>query len=254
MRSFCSRIMDNHLIHFVHPVIDNKTMRIEFLEVLSRLDYEGEIIGPSEFLNDITINQKYIMAVKALTKIKQFQKIYPTLSFSINISTIEMEEGLIQFLEKLSEDKDIDASRCVIEILETSSIRPLVLKALEKLKEDYGYRFALDDFGAGYSNMKQMFVSNGLFEYIKIDGSLVAEIETSLPKNLALSAMVLAIQANKKKTIVEYITDNNVLEAMCDVGADFLQGFVYCEPMPIEGFALKHLSQESFFCFEGSKI
>lgn len=247
MRSFCSEVMNEHLIHYVHPIVNGKTLKIEFLEVLSRLVYKGHIYGPSDFLKDITVSQKYIMATKALEKIKIYQKTYPGLSFSINISTIEMEEGLIQFLKKLSADKDIDPSRCVIEILETSSICPMVQEQLEKLKKDYGYRFALDDFGAGYSNLEQMFTSNGLFEYIKVDGSLVKDIITDDAKKLALAAMVLAIQANKKKAIVEYIADKYILEASYDVHADFLQGFVYCEPMLMDTFALKHLIQESFF-------
>lgn len=254
MRNFCSEVLDEHLIHYVHPILNPKTSKIEFLEILSRLNYKGKIFEPSHFLKDITASQKYILAVKGLSKLKEFQKKYPELSFSINISTIEMEEGLIQLLKKISEDKDIDPKRCVIEILETSSICPLVQKELENLKKNYGYKFALDDFGAGYSNLKQMFVSNGLFKYIKVDGSLVKEIDTNSAKKLALSAMVLAIQANKKQTIVEYISDNSILDAMHDVSADFLQGFVYCKPMLMDEFVLKHLYKKSYFAMEGENV
>lgn len=239
MNRLFSDFLDDHLIQHVHPVVDARTYKIEFFEVLSRARYKGKIYQPKEFLEDITPWQKFKMAETILERIKNFQKLCPNASFSINVSALEMEDGLTMFLKKISKDEAIDPSRCIVEVLESSVISSNVIALMEELKSKYGYRFALDDFGAGYSNINQIYNSNGLFEYIKIDGSLVKDIVHDETRRIILSMVVLAIQASKKKAIVEHVTNLETLKAVEEVSPDYIQGFEFGAPAPIEEFMHK---------------
>ena len=236
MKHLFSDFLNDHLLQYVHPIVNAKTMKIEFFEILSRVQYKGKIYEPKDFLENITTNQKYVMAQCILEKMKNFQQLLPEISFSINISSLEMEEGLLRFLKEIGNDMSIDPRRCIIEVLETCTASNLVLEQMNELKNHHGYRFALDDFGAGYSNFKQIYASNTLYEFIKIDGSMVTDIANDEKKRIALAAMVLAIQANDNKTVIEFIGDAETLIAAGDVHTDFMQGFIFGEPAPMEYF------------------
>lgn len=237
MINLFSEFVDEHLVQHVHPVVNTKTYRVEFFEILSRVYYKNTLYQPSSFLNEISSSQKHKIAERNIIKAIEFQKQYPNLSFSINISNVDMESGIIRLLRDLAENKMIKPENCIIEVLETNIITNLVKEQMEKLKSDFGYRFALDDFGSGYSNLKQMQYSNGLFEYIKIDGSLAQGIVEDQRKKRSLELMIFTIQDHGKKAIVEHVSNCNSLEIIEQISPDFLQGFVFGLPEPIEKYA-----------------
>jgi len=236
MKEIVSRIINDHLLQYAHPIVDAKSLSVEFYEILSRVGYGGNIEGPKEFMSEITPHQRYTMAKCILEKIKSYQKEHLSLSFSVNISSLEFEQGILQFLNELGIDKQIDPSRCIIEVSESMNTSNLVIEQMVDLKNKYGFRFALDDFGAGFSNFEQIFRSNGLYEFIKIDGSMVTGIQHDEAKKSTLGAFIQAIRFNNKKSIVEFVEDEEILKIVLELGADFLQGYVFGKPAPIEDF------------------
>ena len=234
MTGIVSKIIHNHLLQYAHPIVDTKTLSLEFFEILSRAHYEGSIESPKDFMNEITAHQRFVMAQCVLEKIKLYQKQLPTASFSVNISSLEFEHGLSKFLHTLGNDHSIEPSRCIIEVSESVSTSESVMLQMQKLHNDFGFRFALDDFGAGFSTFEHIFRTNGLYEYVKIDGSIVKDIINDEAKKSALMAMVYAIKKANKKSIVEFVEDEATFKIIKDeIDADFIQGYVLGEPAPL---------------------
>lgn len=242
MINIFSEFLDDHLLQYVHPVVEANTGKLHFFEVLSRVKFKGRIYAPSEFLNDISIAQKYRMAKKIFTEIALMQKEYPTVSFSMNISSLEVDMGLADFLISLNDTthgNGIDSSRCIIELTEQSLIDTRIYSILQDLKSKTKFRFALDDFGVKYSNLSLVCKEENVFDYIKVDGSLVENIDTNSAKRITLNHFIQIIKTQGKKSIVEYISSKEIYNAVKISNPEYLQGFLFGEPAPIEAFILQ---------------
>lgn len=227
--------LKNHHQVYVHPIVSNSGKKVSFFEILSRIDIAGDIHQPEEFLKDLNTSQKLKLAIKIIEDISRLQKKYPVHSFSFNISSLEIEECIEDFLEALC-GKDLEPSRCVVEIVESAGLTEEVIDLLKDVKKKYGFRFALDDFGSGYSNFKQIYTTEELFDYIKIDSSLVIGIDKCEKKKETLHLIIQAIKINGKTPIVEYVSTKSIYDAVKCLEVDHMQGYIFGKPMMIENF------------------
>lgn len=244
MQKLFSKFLDSHLIQYAQPVVDAKNYKVLFFEVLSRATLDNNIYEPRHFMDNISDEEKFEMAHKIIEKIVVFQKKLPTQSFSINVSHYDLNHGLIDILDGMAREKLIDPKRLIIEMVETSILDDYIRNKMKLLKTSHGYRFALDDFGAKYSNMQQIYTSNGLFEIIKIDGSLISNIEHDLKIQQSLKKLIEIIHIFNKKAVVEYVSSCTILKIAQEMGADYVQGYVFGMPSPMEYYEQK-LCQDS---------
>ena len=100
-----------------------------------------------------------------------------------------------------------------------------------------GFKFVLDDYGTGYSNLSRL--KKCPFTTIKLDMSIVwdycKEPDEILPNMIqAFKHMGFAITA-------EGIEDTNMENTMKNIGCDLLQGYYYSKPVPAAEFAKEYL-------------
>ena len=101
---------------------------------------------------------------------------------------------------------------------------------MEKLKI-IGVSFSLDDFGTGLSSYS--YLRNLPVDYLKIDGIFVKDIKTN-PSDYAVVKSINEIgHFMGKKTIAEYVEDDEVLEILREIGVDFAQGYGIEKKRPI---------------------
>lgn len=251
MRTLFSAFIQDNLYQYVHPVVCAQTQKIVFFEVLSRVIYKEKLYPPSDFLVDITNEQRLIMTRQIIKKISTFQKQYPHYSFSINVSSIEFANGIDSMLSELERDADdnlLDPKRTIIEMIETVLVDSSVIKRMKLLKQKHGYRFAVDDFGAGYSSVSLLVQSNGLFDFVKIDGALVRDVEYDENKRYTLTQVINIIKASKKKIVLEYISTPMRLEVCRRMNADYFQGFLFGKPAPLEEY-IQNITSEGILPF-----
>ena len=131
------------------------------------------------------------------------------------------------------------AEKLCFEITETAAITNLVsaTRFITALK-GWGCCFALDDFGSGLSSfayLKQLDV-----DYLKIDGVFVKDIVAD-PISLAMVKSINDIgQVMGKRTIAEFVENDDILEKLREVGVDYAQGYCIGRPTPLD----RLLSQE----------
>ncbi|MNP60078.1 putative cyclic-di-GMP phosphodiesterase AdrB [compost metagenome] len=90
---------------------------------------------------------------------------------------------------------------------------------------------ALDDFGTGYSNLSYISALNP--EFIKIDKMFVSQIGVSDDTRLVDSLITLAKNMHLK-IIAEGVETQAQADYLRAKQIDFLQGFYFCKPMPVE--------------------
>ena len=91
-----------------------------------------------------------------------------------------------------------------------------------------GYRIALDDVGAGYSNLR--LVAEAQPEFLKIDMGLVQGLSQARPRRAAVSALARMAEELGALVIAEGIECEDDLVALQDIGVPLGQGFLLGRP------------------------
>ncbi len=95
---------------------------------------------------------------------------------------------------------------------------------------DLGFRFAIDDFGAGYSSYN--YLKTLPVDYIKIDGAFISELSGDDIDQAIVSSISQIAQATEKKTIAEHVGDYHTFDVLRSLGVDYAQGYFLGKPSP----------------------
>ena len=126
----------------------------------------------------------------------------------------------------------IDPSRLVFELTETTAIANIEdAKAFASRLHGQGCRFALDDFGAGFGSF--YYLKNFSFDYLKIDGDFIRGLATSPMDQLVVKAIVSIARGMGKKTVAEFVADEETACLLRKIGVDYAQGYHIGRPRPI---------------------
>jgi EAL domain-containing protein (putative c-di-GMP-specific phosphodiesterase class I) len=93
-----------------------------------------------------------------------------------------------------------------------------------------GFKFAIDDFGSGFSSFQ--YIRKLPVDFVKIDGMFVQNMlsdskDMSFVKTLTILAKEFGIQS-----IAEYVESEELLNAVAALGIDFAQGYHTGRPSP----------------------
>ena len=117
------------------------------------------------------------------------------------------------------------------EITETAVISNLLAasKMMRRLRER-GFRFALDDFGAGFSSFA--YLKNLAADYLKIDGNFVRDAETGRSDWIFVEIINEVAHRLKMKSVAEFVEQEATLAKLRAMGVDFAQGYLFGAPGP----------------------
>jgi len=141
------------------------------------------------------------------------------------------ENELFNILERYK----TEAHRITIEITEEEKVKneKKIQEFVAKLKR-YGVKIAIDDFGKGESNFSRIQAYQP--DYIKIDGSLIKNIEhDTFSKDLVETIVFFATKQNIK-TIAEFVENENIYNILTDLGVDYSQGHYFAKAGLLEEF------------------
>ena len=154
--------------------------------------------------------------------------------FNVSPRQVERPDFFLKLRHALS-DADVPLSLIELEFTESAAmeVSTPVLEEIASLRAD-GARIAIDDFGTGYSNLARLRTMP--LDRVKLDPSLVADIEDSAKARVVVQAVIQLIKGVDCEVIaegIESIAQADILRAM---GCDTVQGFVFAEAMPEEEF------------------
>lgn len=122
------------------------------------------------------------------------------------------------------------AGRLCIEITESVALHDLTNTRhfIDGIRK-YGAKLALDDFGAGYTSFS--YLRSLPADAIKIDGAYVKDL-LAHPANHAIVQAIVDLTLNLgMKSIAEWAEDIPTLEALAEMGVDYVQGYVVSRPL-----------------------
>ncbi|MDQ7056866.1 MAG: EAL domain-containing protein [Persephonella sp.] len=121
---------------------------------------------------------------------------------------------------------------------------------LENFVAEKNIKMALDDFGSEYSSIKAVveLTTGKVIKYLKIDGSLIKDMEKSEENFYIVESMVKIAKTLNLKTGAEFIENKNVLETVKSLGIDYTQGFYLGKPKPLSNTSLvEHFHNREYF-------
>ncbi|MFA5235172.1 MAG: EAL domain-containing protein [Sulfurimonas sp.] len=223
-------LQNNKIIAFYQPIINNLDLRYEKYESLIRMeDEDGSIISPSFFLDIAKKTKKYfdITEIVIAQSFKMFKD--KDVEFSINISIMDiLEPRIFKYIFMMLKKYDI-GSKVVFEIVESEYIENFqtVVNFIDEVKK-YGCKIAIDDFGTGYSNFAYLIKLKA--DYLKIDGSLIKNIDTDKNAFLVVSTIVEFSKKLGMKTIAEFVENEKIFLIIKKLGIDYSQGYYFSAP------------------------
>lgn len=150
---------------------------------------------------------------------------------NVNLSPREFEEGhLLDRLKKLG-----DVSRLNLEITETSYIEhPNKLHGITEAIRKLGAQLWLDDFGSGHSTLTHLL--NLDIDGVKVPGTFVKGVAASEKSRAITRAIIELAHDLGLKVIAEGVEDEQQLAFLRDLRCDYIQGFLFSEPMAADEF------------------
>ena len=127
----------------------------------------------------------------------------------------------------------VNPNQLVFEITETAAMSDIdVTHHVHPRLKEMGCRFALDDFGAGFSSF--YYLKRFDVDYLKIDGGFIRDLATDEGSRIFVRALNDVAHGLDKQVIAEWVETPEALNILLDMGTQFGQGYLFQRPIPLE--------------------
>ena len=229
---------DQFVLHY-QPIIDLADGSNGRYEALIRLpDADGELVLPGAFLY---IAERYGLmpaidrwVLRAVILSLADGTLPDGAIIALNISARSLTDtSLLELVDELLAQYRVSASQLIFEVTETAAITQLeTAKRFGRGLQRLGCGFALDDFGTGFGSFFHL--KHLPYGYIKIDGDFVHSMRTNTNDRLLVEAIITVAKGMNKKTIAEFVGDDETTTLLRELGVDYGQGYHLGRPAPMD--------------------
>ncbi|MEO9599777.1 EAL domain-containing protein [Parasphingorhabdus sp.] len=223
-------------LHYQPVVRTDDNIVVGFEALMRWVHPERGAISPAVFIpmaEDLNlINQLGEWALRRACKdALQWPK---SVRVSVNVSAVQFaNSGFPEVVKNALSDSGLEPDRLELEFTERvfTGDNETIDRTFNILK-DLGVRLVLDDFGTGYSSLS--YLRSAPFDRIKVDKSFV-DTCTQQDKNSTkiIAAIIGLSEALGMETTVEGVEAFDQLNLVCSKGAQYIQGWIYSEAIPI---------------------
>ena len=227
----------------VERIIDGNLLGYHFQPIISTAD--GEIYAYEALMrpkSDRCLSPFHILKYAELTgRLNEIERA----TFLNVLNIIESDnakfKGRKVFLNSIPKTKIADddfkrveellrkhSDTVVVEMTEQDEPDETELNAVKERYLDMGIKTAIDDYGTGYSNVKNLL--RYMPNYVKIDRSLLSEIQDSPKKRHFVREIVEFCHENDIMALAEGVETYEELRTVILLGVDFIQGFYTARP------------------------
>ncbi|SEA65618.1 EAL domain, c-di-GMP-specific phosphodiesterase class I (or its enzymatically inactive variant) [Pseudobutyrivibrio sp. ACV-2] len=247
IRSLDKAIEEDGVEIFLQPIVNSETGKLAGAEALARIrDSEGKIIPPGLFIHIAEKNGKINQLGKQVFRKCCEYSINPdiqklNLSFiNVNLSPVQfMRMDLVETLNNYVKDTGANGDFIHLEITEEALIDEQLIDRQISLLTTNGFKFVLDDYGTGYSNISRL--RKTPFINIKLDMSIVWDYCKN--PDYVLPSEISAFRKSGFEITAEGIEDEQMAKTMYELGCTYLQGYYFSKPLPVNEFIAKYESQ-----------
>ncbi|HVD39047.1 MAG TPA: bifunctional diguanylate cyclase/phosphodiesterase, partial [Solirubrobacterales bacterium] len=237
-------LTQNRLRLATQPIRDLASGGIERYELLLRMTGEsGELLPAADFI-DVAERSGMVqeldrwVVTQALELIGEREKAGAPVSLHMNISGASVTDlSVLEFIERRLDEGEADPARCTFEITQTARVEDYDTAAgfADRLTE-FGCEVAIDDYGAGFGPFA--YLQKVPFDVIKIDGTFIRDLPRNDADQLTVKAIVDIARGLGKRTIAEFVEDEDTRTLLQEYGVDMAQGYHLGRPTDVaEGLA-----------------
>jgi EAL domain-containing protein (putative c-di-GMP-specific phosphodiesterase class I) len=190
----------------------------------------SKVISPFEFLEIAKLAGLIPNITKVMIK-KSFETMVSNnYTFSINITEDDLaEEYLVDYLKEQTSKYNVNPNRVILEILEGVSAggKDSHLSQLIELKKQ-GFKIAIDDFGAEYSNFERILDLD--VDFIKIDAKYIKNIHKDKRSYEITKAIAFFAKNVNISSVAEFVHNEDVQKIIKELGINFSQGYLFSQP------------------------
>ncbi|ACD67158.1 diguanylate cyclase/phosphodiesterase [Sulfurihydrogenibium sp. YO3AOP1] len=227
-------IKNDRFVPFFQPIVEAKTGNIYGYEVLARIydEKENKYIPAYQFINN-AIKYGLVEEIDKIIQekaIKYFSEKKLNKCLFLNMSkNFIYKSGNLENLYNLCVSNGLKPENVYLEITEEEAILDFKnVKELIQYGKSLGFRYAIDDFGAGYSNF--VYLKHFNVDIIKIDGSLVANIHQDLDNQIIVENIIRIAKHKNIKVLAEMVELEEEKDILIKLGVDYLQGYLFGKP------------------------
>lgn len=233
---------EERFLLYAQPIMAADSSEVRQLEILIRLDLDGEIILPGNFM---PAAERYNLATKIdawvfshtlafLSKHRDFLERIDCIHINLGALTVS-DVGFYRFAVKQLRRYKVPPHKICFEVTESTAIANMgdsvrIMNGLRKR----GITFALDDFGRGMSSY--VYLQTLPIDKVKIDGSFVRNIIDNPVSAAIVSSINEIAHMAGKVTVAEFVESAALLDKLRLLQVDYMQGFYLGKPLPLESF------------------
>ena len=222
---------------FVQPVVNLADGALVKVEALARLRApDGALLTPGRFLpalGETDLDSLFRQGLaQALGHLRRWHDENLDIGLAINLAPSTLvHPDCARWIEQALREAQVAPQHLTLELLESQALEVTAVdEAITRLAST-GVRFALDDLGAGFSNLKRL--ADLPFDLIKIDQHIIQDLLYDPIKSLSLIRTVVQIgQDLERDVVVEGLEDAGIIEAAVHLGCRLGQGYGLGRPMP----------------------
>ncbi len=208
----------------------------------------GERVSPMEFIPILEESGLIIPVGKwvldqAMYFCRQVEERIGTFNVNVNVSYIQVLKSafIVEFFRLLNEH-GMSSSCITIELTESGQVGDTAqMHKVWKNLHQHGVTIALDDFGTGYSNL--MNISEVSPSVVKLDrGFTIKALNNEFERNL-MQNIIQLVHSLGLKICVEGIETEEELQNISELGPDYIQGYFYGRPCPVDEFLFEFCSK-----------
>ncbi len=223
----------------VQPIVAQHSGQVIGGETLLRWTYQGKDVSPAVFIPLLEETRLILPVGKWLfeqvtevcQKIISYQ---PDFLLSFNVSYLQiLDNSFLPFIQETMAACGLSGRHLMLELTETHfDEMPSYLHHFVESCLALGMKFALDDFGNGFSSLQMLLKYPA--NVIKLDRTLMREITHSKENLDFIMSIVYACHRSGKQVCVEGVEISDELSIVRKTGCDMIQGFYFYRPMEIE--------------------
>ncbi|WP_304524170.1 EAL domain-containing protein [Cupriavidus sp. DB3] len=241
--SIKNALANGQFLLYFQPKVNMRTGEVLGAEALIRWQHPARgLLSPASFIPLIENHPLGIDVGKwtieaALTQIEIWRKAGLHVPISVNIGAEHLlqPDFIMHLRGMLSRHPGAQPQDLELEILETSAVEDFVqVSQLMALCERMGLRFAIDDFGSGYSSLTYL---KRLPAYLlKIDQGFIRDMLEDPDDIAILDALLALARSFGRNCIAEGVESIKHGEILLRLGCEWGQGYAIGHPMPVHEF------------------
>ena len=236
---------DEFELHY-QPIVDGAG-RLAALEALVRWRHPSRgLVMPDAFISvaeetGLIVPLGKLVLANACRQLRRWQREIPSLAqmaVGVNISHRQfVSPAVVDDVARILDETGLAPQSLRLEVTETAAMQNAAqtIETMARLRA-MGILIYMDDFGTGYSSLSQL--QRMPLDALKIDREFVKEMNRDATSRSIVDSIIALAHTMSLRVIAEGVETAEQAARLADSGCDYLQGYHFGRPMPVEQVAL----------------